>query len=44
MALSRHYAVFRGTLNKSPINDSYTATFVEKPSFDSQDTWKINGL
>ena len=38
MVLSRHTAVFHGILNKPPIDDSYTATFLEPPSFYSVDT------
>jgi len=32
MALSRHYSENHGTINKPPLHEAYTVTFVEQPS------------
>ena len=37
MALSRHYSENHGTINKPPLHEAYTVTFVEQPSFHSLD-------
>ena len=37
MALSRHYSENHGTLNKPPLHDAYTVTFVEQTSCHSLD-------
>jgi len=48
VALSRHYSVFHGNLNKPAIHEAYTVTYVEQPSFQSlnisKDKWyhKLN--
>ena len=41
MALSRHYSENHGTINKPPLHEAYTVTFVEQPSCHSLD---INGI
>ena len=33
MALSRHYALFHGNVNKPPAHEAYIVTFVEQPNF-----------
>jgi len=33
MALSRHYSKSHGTINKQPLHEAYTVTFVEQSSF-----------
>jgi len=38
MAVSRHYTVFHGILNKPRIYDSYTVTLAKQRSFDSLDS------
>jgi len=35
MALSRHYSENHDTLNKPPLHEAYTVTFVEQPSYHS---------
>jgi len=35
VALSRHYSVFHGIVNKPPVHEAYTVTFVEQPDFHS---------
>jgi len=35
VALSRHHALFHGTVNKPPIHEAYTVTFVEQSNFHS---------
>ena len=37
MALSRHYSDNHGTINKPPLHEAYTVTFVEQPSCHSLD-------
>ena len=37
MALSRHYSENHGTINKPPLHEAYTVTFVEQPSCHSLD-------
>ena len=37
MALSRHYSENHGTINKPPLHEAYTVTFVEQPSCYSLD-------
>ena len=37
MALSRHYSENHGTINKPPLHEAYTITFVEQPSCHSLD-------
>ena len=37
MALSRYYSENHGTINKPPLNEAYTITFVEQPSCHSPD-------
>jgi len=37
MALSRHYSENNGTINKPPLHEAYTVTFVEQPSCHSLD-------
>jgi len=37
MALSRHYSLFRGIVNKPPIHEGFTVTFAVQPSFHSLD-------
>ena len=37
MALSRHYSENQGTINKPPLHEAYTVTFVEQPSCHSLD-------
>jgi len=37
MALSRHYSEYHGTINKPPLHEAYTVTFVEQPSCHSLD-------
>ena len=37
MALSRHCSENHGTINKPPLHEAYTVTFVEQPSCDSLD-------
>ena len=37
MALSRHYSENHGTINKPPLHETYTVTFVEQPSCHSLD-------
>ena len=40
MALSRHYSENHGTINKPPLHEAYTFTFVEQPSCHSLDILK----
>jgi len=35
VALSRYNSVFHGNVNKPPIHEAYTVTFVEQPNFHS---------
>ena len=35
MVLSQHYSVFHGNVNKPPIHEAYTVTFVEQSNFHS---------
>jgi len=35
MALSRHYSENHGNINKPPLHEAYTVTFVEQPSCHS---------
>jgi len=43
MALSRHFSVFHGIVNKPPIHEAYFAvTFAEQPSFTLWISVKIN--
>ena len=46
MALSRHYSENHGTINKPPLHEAYSVTFVEQPSYHSLDilSMKINGI
>jgi len=37
MALSQHYSENHGTINKPPLHEAYTVTFVELPSCHSLD-------
>ena len=37
MASSRHYSENHGTINKPPLHEAYTVTFVEQPSCHSLD-------
>ena len=37
MALSRHYSENHSTINKPPLHEAYTVTFVEQPSCHSLD-------
>jgi len=37
-ALSRHHSVFHGTVNDTPMHDSYAVTFQEQPDFFSLNT------
>ena len=37
MALSRHYSENHGTINKPPLHEAYTVTFVAQPSGHSLD-------
>ena len=37
MALSRHYSENHGTINKLPLHEAYTVTFVEQQSCHSLD-------
>jgi len=37
MTLSRHYSENHGTINKPPLHEAYTVTFVEQPSCHSLD-------
>jgi len=37
MALSRHYSENHGTINKSPLHEAYTVSFVEQRSCHSLD-------
>ena len=37
MALSRHYSENHCTMNKPPLHEAYTVTFVEQPSCHSLD-------
>jgi len=43
VALSRLYSLFHGNVNKPPIDEAYTVTFVEQPNFHSlniyEDKW-----
>jgi len=43
VALSWHYSVFHGNVNKPSIHEAYTVTFVEQPNFHSlsifEDKW-----
>ena len=46
MALSLHYSENHGTINKPPLHEAYSVTFVEQPSYHSLDilSMKINGI
>jgi len=37
MALLQHYSENHGTINKAPLHEAYTITFVEQPSCRSLD-------
>jgi len=37
MALSRHYSENHGIVNKTPLHEAFTVTFVEQPSCHSLD-------
>jgi len=43
VALSRHYALFHGNINKPPIHEAYIVTLVEQLNFhflnNSEDKW-----
>jgi len=40
MALSRHHSENHGTINKPPLHEAYTVTFVEQPSCHSLDIFE----
>jgi len=44
MALLQHYSVFYGIINKTPLYEAFTVTFVENPVLTLWKPMKINAL
>jgi len=43
VALSQHYSVFHGVVNKPPIHEAYIVVFVEQPTFHYLNKCEDNG-